>query len=464
MRTSIGSARRRSTRVAALLLLALGAFCSNAAASTTFDIKLALGQYKSASGDTAFTVCNVNAAQTTTPQEGYDDIALQGNVDCTTDNVKIQGSSTLSDANTGLPLAFGTSFTPTISPFSRSRATYRENEPARLKQYQATATLDLHAANSPSGWFAPQCTGQFTSKLSCTASVTFPTLVEDFQDQRGAFASTQEQIDAIFQYAETLAPTAQEQVQTAVDEAMTNVSKFLEDNVDTGGESDSGSAETIARRQGQCGPGTVDTECEAFRSLDSQPATPITTTDGLETPGSVPDVGTGGDASVPTPGEVISQAALVPTNRAQARLPGMGANLCTTSARVGQNLIRTVDGGFTVFVNWAAKENCPVPLFMTISSAVSSRPSGNKVATGTRDADIDREVRSQGGYIRMNAARGHRTLTIFSSKRAPAGFRWGPVPKSLDTNGIDQKRCVGYRSNVLACTFVRFYADGIVGR
>lgn len=222
--TGRSRARTRRARVAAVSacsVVGVLASASGAMASNSFATQYALGSYRSPSGGTSYSVCTVNVQENTAVQSGYDDVALQGNVNCTTSNVGIVGGSTLYDDASRSVLAVGSPFSPQQSPSARSFGSYRDYQAGRVKFYQARADMTLPVGG---GWFAPGCDGEFTSRLTCFVSVRFPSESENLQDGRSpTVAATQAQVDAIRARANDLGGQAEQQITSGLAEVQRQV-------------------------------------------------------------------------------------------------------------------------------------------------------------------------------------------------------------------------------------------------
>jgi hypothetical protein len=156
---------------------------------------------------------------------------------------------------------------------------------------------------------------------------------------------------------------------------------------------------------------------------------------------------------------LVSRERLVP--RWGTRAPTVSDVLCTTSITMHQSFGKSRHGRYAL-LSWIAEENCPLPIDMRGTSAARTRDGKQRVASGTPYGWArTRTGRSAGGYVTTLRLQ-HRMLVYTTLKTAPGGMVWAPAPTGLDTRGIDQKHCVGYRMRLLGCTFSRFFTTGVV--
>lgn len=177
------------------------------------------------------------------------------------------------------------------------------------------------------------------------------------------------------------------------------------------------------------------------------------------------DIGLADDVPQGSATDAMTWRWQLPTEVLVEPQPGQSLAAATSVASCTASL--AIDGFIRVAPNpdragfyWRGKRTCRGPANVVIggsSSAFFTR-TGQRIKDGNTCEVFNNgfPCRTGAGYIAPNKKRHNYTVSLRYFHTAPARTKWRPV--NNDVNGIDTKSCRGYGTNVLDCTYSRFFS------
>lgn len=147
---------------------------------------------------------------------------------------------------------------------------------------------------------------------------------------------------------------------------------------------------------------------------------------------------------------------------AQEGIVAAASTNCVTSLGISAFIRYAPDPNKAGF-KWTGKGTCTGSETVTQSGSSTAHYSrtNQRVASGDVCTTVVQgfPCRTKGGYLQKNTRRHHYYILLNYYREGRPGTRWRRTAN--DTNGIDQKSCSGYGTNVLACTYSRAFSAGI---